>query len=84
MGNLKSKTIGRKQPRSPASNDVLASGENVRHSGLYNIEHDSDVIEQEIFIRKGTMLPFCQDCGNPIKYRLIQKMEYIAEDPDFS
>jgi len=30
------------------------------------------------------LLPFCQDCGNPIKYRLIQKMEYIAEDPDFS
>ena len=84
MGNLKDNPVQREQPRSPASNDVLASGENVRHSGLYNIEHDSDVIEQEIFIRKGTMLPFCQDCGNPIKYRLIQKMEYIAEDPDFS
>ena len=84
MGNPNNKTAVKKQPRSPASNDVLASGESARHSGLYNVEHGSDVIEQEIFIRKGTMLPLCQDCGNPIKYRLVKKMEYIAEDPDFS
>ena len=84
MGNLKNNTVRTKESRSPASNDVLASGESARHSGLYNVEHGSDVIEQEIFIRKGTLLPFCQDCGNPIKYRLVKRMEYIAEDPDFS
>lgn len=65
------------------ADQILTSGEITRYSGLYRLQHDSHTVEKEIFIRKGTQLPACHDCGNPVSFRLVRKVEHIDEDPDF-
>ena len=62
---------------------ILTSGEQAQYSGLYGVYHESQDSKQEIFIQKGTELPVCQDCGEAIKFELLEKIPHIAEDPDF-
>ena len=84
MGNPGDKIVRRKEvPSLPASNHVLASGQSARYSGIYKLEDHHHEMEEEIFIRKDTKLPFCGQCSSPLKFRLIRKVDYIAEDPDF-
>jgi hypothetical protein len=84
VGNPGDKIVRRKKtPSLPASNHVPASGQSARYSGIYKLEHEPHEIEEEIFIRKGTTLPFCRQCSGPIKFRLIRTVDYISEDPDF-
>ena len=84
MGNLKNNILSRKKPPGLSdANEVFTSGESARYSGLYKVEHGPHEVEQEIFIQKGTKLPLCQDCGNPIKFRLVKEINSITEDPDF-
>lgn len=61
----------------------LKTGETTRRSGLYRLLHDSHAVEKEIFIRKGTTLPACHDCGKPVTFILVKEVEHIDEDPDF-
>lgn len=68
---------------SEETHQVFASGEVVLHSGLYKLRHDSHNVEKEIFIRKGTSLPACNDCGKPVSFILVREVEHIDEDPDF-
>jgi hypothetical protein len=65
------------------ADEILNSGEITRHSGLYRLQHDSHAVEKEIFIRRGTILPPCHDCGKPVTFLLLRKVEHIDEDPDF-
>lgn len=62
---------------------VLTSGETARHSGIYKLQHNSHAVDEEIFIREGTILPSCHDCGNPMTFLLVRKVKHIEEDPDF-
>lgn len=86
-GNSRDKIARRKTATDlPDANNVLVSGQSARYSGIYALEHNSSAVgieDGEVFIRKGTTLPFCQDCGHPVKFKLLKKMQYIAEDPDF-
>ncbi|HLJ30613.1 MAG TPA: hypothetical protein VKY85_28165 [Candidatus Angelobacter sp.] len=70
-------------PHLVASTDVLVSGQSTRYSGIYKLEHQSHDMKEEIFVRKGTKLPSCRQCTGPLKFRLVKKVDYIAEDPDF-
>lgn len=86
MGNPQDKIISRRMPSLPASNHVLASGESARYSGIYKLEHqlpEQHEAQKEIFIPRDTCLPFCQQCARPLKFYLVRKIGYIAEDPDF-
>jgi hypothetical protein len=87
VGNQREKIASRKKlPSLAGSNHVFASGENARHSGIYKIEHHSEQVhqvEKEVFIAGGTKLPFCPLCASPLKFRLMQTVQYITEDPDF-
>lgn len=65
------------------ANETLSSGDFARHSGLYRLEHDSHEVETEVFVRKGTSLPACDDCGQPVTFILVKKVEHIEDDPDF-
>lgn len=87
MGNPKQKIASKNgAPGLPVSNHFLASGEHARQSGVYRIEHDGDQIHEikkELFIPSGTKLPFCRQCSNSLKFQLIERIDYIAEDRDF-
>lgn len=54
-----------------------------RHSGLYRIEDDSKASNQQLYVVKGMRLPVCPTCHGAVHFRLVEKIPYIAEDPDF-
>ena len=83
MGNPADRIVSEERRPGPASTCVLASGERTAHSGIYKLENQSHPTKEEIFIRKGTKLPFCRECAGPLRFRLIKELPYIAEDPDF-
>jgi len=85
-GNPRGSSKRKKNGGLPHFRNVLVSGDTARDSGLYALEHNlsgDGTRHQEIFVRKGTKLPLCQECGNSVKFRLLKKMMYIDEDPDF-
>jgi hypothetical protein len=88
VGNPKKRIVsGKKASSSSDCNHVLPSGEHTKYSGIYEIEdhsHHTHRIEKEIFIRKGVKLPFCSQCASSLSFRLMQKVEHINEDPDFT
>ncbi|HEY6249018.1 MAG TPA: hypothetical protein VI685_03600 [Candidatus Angelobacter sp.] len=81
LGNPKQ--IAKKEPGLENAAEILRSGEIAQHSGLYELQHDSHAVEKEVFLRKGTTLPACQDCGKPLTFILVRKVEHIEDDPDF-
>jgi hypothetical protein len=87
VGNSADKIASRKSPPSlPASNHVLPSGESAKYSGIYKLEHprkEMHQAEKEIFIPQGTVLPSCNQCACTLQYKLVRRVDYITEDPDF-
>lgn len=67
----------------PESAELLRSGDMARHSGLYRIEDDSKASNQQLYVVKGMRLPVCPNCHGAVHFRLVEKIPYIAEDPDF-
>ena len=82
-GNPKRIAKMKKKSGSEDADETLCSGDLARHSGLYRLQHESHAVEQEVFIRKGTRLPACNDCGKPLTFILVRKVEHIEDDPDF-
>lgn len=83
VGNPADRIVCDERTPAPGFSRVLASGESAAHSGIYKLEHWSHDAEEEIFIREGTRLPFCHRCTGPLMFRLVRKLVYITEDPDF-
>lgn len=85
MGNPGDKIVRRDSlPSLP--NQILASGERARYSGIYRFEHASGVehgIPEEVFVPKGLELPLCRQCGSTLQFALIRQVDNIFEDPDF-
>jgi len=64
--------------------EFQSSGQAAMVSGIYQVENHSHFPEKEFFIHEGIVLPLCPVCGLAIRFRLLQKVIHIAEDPDFS
>jgi hypothetical protein len=63
------------------------TGETARYSGLYLIEHSdhsADRAKKEILVVKGSVLPRCSACNEPLRFYLLRRVDHIAEDPDFN
>lgn len=82
-GNPKQVETVKNKSRPRDADETLSSGDLARHSGLYRLEHDSHEVDAEVFVRKGTPLPACNDCGKPVTFILVRKVEHIEDDPDF-
>ena len=61
---------------------VLQPGTLVSESGLYEICHKGESRSTVILI-KNTVFPYCRDCGEDVRFRLIKAAPHISEDPDF-
>jgi hypothetical protein len=58
------------------------SGDIALRSGVYRPEHAS-CSARDLWIRKGSRLPLCPECGESAAFALEQEVEHISEDSDF-
>jgi hypothetical protein len=59
------------------------AGESIPHSGLYEICHQDEPRTQAILTLQ-SVFPFCRSCGERVRYKLLQAVPHISEDPDFN
>ena len=58
-------------------------GEVIAHSGLYEICHH-DEPRTSVILTVNAFFPFCRKCENKVRYKLLQAVPHISEDPDFN
>ncbi|HEX4604705.1 MAG TPA: hypothetical protein VH724_11965 [Candidatus Angelobacter sp.] len=61
---------------------LLAPGELVQHSGIYEICHHDEPRSTVIFTRNA-IFPYCRQCGERVRYKVLELVPHISEDPDF-
>ncbi len=64
------------------SDCTLMPGELISHSGVYEICHFDEDRATAILMRD-TIFPYCRQCGERVRYKLLQVVPHISEDPDF-
>ena len=71
-----------KEVRFDISDCPLSPGEIVAESGIYEICH-ADEPRVTVLLLRNTLFSYCKQCGNEVRYKLIQPVPHISEDPDF-
>jgi hypothetical protein len=73
-------------PRNTAKFDqtdcTLAPGELVEQSGIYEICHQ-DEPRTSVILMRNTIFPYCRRCGERVRYKILELIPHISEDPDF-
>jgi len=64
------------------SDCTLEPGEPIVCSGIYEICHFDENRATAILMRN-TIFPYCRQCGERVRYKLLQPIPHISEDPDF-
>lgn len=60
----------------------LFPGALVEESGIYEICH-VDEPRVTVLLLRNTFFPHCERCGDDVRYKLVQAVPHISEDPDF-
>jgi hypothetical protein len=60
------------------------SGETANFSGIYQLEHSKHPVAKELVLLKGSKLPSCPACSEPITFTLVKQANEITDDPDFA
>ncbi|HEV2992719.1 MAG TPA: hypothetical protein VG759_30075 [Candidatus Angelobacter sp.] len=86
MGNRKESKVYdietfRKKEQPPPTQ---VSGETANVSGIYRLEHSKHPVARELVLLKGSTLPSCPACSEPITFILVKQADQIADDPDFA
>jgi hypothetical protein len=64
------------------SDCTLMPGDVIEHSGIYEICHlDED--RATVILMRHSIFPYCRQCGERVRYKLLQAVPHISEDPDF-
>ncbi len=61
---------------------LLAPGELVEISGVYEVCHHDEKRTTVVLLRT-TIFPCCRQCGDLVRYRILNAVQHISEDPDF-
>lgn len=61
----------------------VSSGARAPVSGLYRSGH-VDCAEEEFWIAQAQRLPLCSKCGRAADFLLVQQVDHISRDSDFS
>lgn len=64
------------------SDCTLLPGDLIAHTGVYEICHFDEQRATVMLMRNG-IFPYCRQCGERVRYKLIQAVPHISEDPDF-
>jgi hypothetical protein len=60
----------------------LVPGELVEQSGIYEICHH-DEPRASVILMRNTIFPYCRRCGETVRYKILELVPHISEDPDF-
>jgi hypothetical protein len=60
----------------------LTPGELVEQSGIYEICHQ-DEPRASVILMRNTVFPYCRRCGEMVRYKILEVVPHISEDPDF-
>jgi hypothetical protein len=60
----------------------LVPGELVEQSGIYEICHQ-DEPRASVLLMRNTIFPYCRRCGEMVRYKILELVPHISEDPDF-
>src|SRR5581483_78001 len=72
------------RPNGFAQDDCpYGAGETIEQSGLYEICHYDEPRTRAVLVLNG-IFPYCRQCGEKVRYRLVQAVPHISEDPDFN
>lgn len=72
----------RNDVQSNFSDCTLSPGEQVAESGIYEICH-ADEPRVTVLLLRNTFFSYCKQCGERVRYRLVQAVPHISEDTDF-
>jgi hypothetical protein len=61
---------------------TLVPGELVEQSGIYEICHH-DEPRASVILMRNTVFPYCRRCADMVRYRILELVPHISEDPDF-
>jgi hypothetical protein len=61
---------------------TLAPGELIKQSGIYEICHQ-DEPRASVILMRNSIFPFCRRCGDMVRYKILELVPHISEDPDF-
>lgn len=64
------------------SDCTLAPGELIEQSGIYEICHQ-DEPRASVILMKNSIFPYCRRCGDLVRYKILELVPHISEDPDF-
>jgi len=64
------------------SGRVYAPDEEVSESGMYHVIHENGERDSVVLLR-ATLFPACEDCGQRVRYKILQTAPYIFHDEDF-
>ena len=65
------------------SDCTRSPGDEVKESGVYEICH-ADEPKATALLLRNTFFPYCRQCGDLVRYKLIHSAPHISEDPDFT
>lgn len=60
----------------------LTAGQEIAQSGIYEICH-FDEPRTTVILTIGGLFPQCRKCGARVRYKLLEAIPHISEDPDF-
>ncbi len=60
------------------------SGEIVPVSGVWRLNHEDCGNYCELWLPKESFFPPCPTCGFAATFTLLEEVQHISEDPDFS
>jgi hypothetical protein len=61
----------------------FSAGDTVHNSGLYEICH-YDEPRTTVVLVANSVFPYCRKCGERVRYKLLEAVPHISEDPDFN
>jgi hypothetical protein len=81
-GTQQEKMNPRNTARFDQTDCILAPGELVEQSGIYEICHQ-DEPRATVILMRNTIFPYCRRCGERVRYKVLELIPHISEDPDF-
>jgi hypothetical protein len=59
-------------------------GDTASVSGLYRVYHNAHRSDHDVIILAGETFPACRSCGGLVGFDLVEPIEHVAHDWDFT